>query len=136
MDSTGRELYTCGQLGIRVCLPCRIPLVTDKPTISQVSCGENHVLALTCDGTVYSWGDNNCGQCGHSGPEDVPRPKMIKTLGAFLSGAFQHVSGGVLHSVAIVNRNYYYDILTDFYKEHDETKIPNVPMMLRKYQVR
>ena len=95
-----------------------------------------NVLVLTCDGTVYSWGDNNCGQCGHSGPEDVPRPKMIKTLGAFLLGAFQHVSGGVLHSVAIVNRNYYYHILTDFYKEHDETRIPNIPMILRKYQVR
>lgn len=113
-------------------LPRHTPLVfankvsdiieNNQPTISQVSCGENHVLALTCDGAVYSWGFNEFGMCGHVGPEIVPHPKMIETSGALFE--FQHVSGGVLHSAAIVNRNYYYD------------KIPNVPMILREYQVR
>ena len=165
VNRTGRELYTCGRLleGFSCqCLPRRTPLVfdsqegrdkidctdevsdiieNDQPTISQVSCGGNHVLVRTCDGSVYSWGLNDFGRCGHVGLEhhDVPRPKMIETSGAFSSGAlfeFQYVNGGKLHSVAIVNRNYCYDILTDFYKKHDATKLPKIPMILRKYHVR
>ena len=32
--------------------------------VVQVACGEKHVLALTEDGNVLSWGDSSYGQCG------------------------------------------------------------------------
>ena len=33
-----------------------------KVTFVQISCGEHHAMALTSDGNVYAWGDNNFGQ--------------------------------------------------------------------------
>ena len=49
--------------------------------IDKVSCGSNHVLALTSDGQVYSWGLNFVGQLGHgkiSGPE--VEAKLVSSL--------------------------------------------------------
>ncbi len=31
--------------------------------------GGRHVLALTADGKVFSWGDGECGQLGHGSTE-------------------------------------------------------------------
>lgn len=38
--------------------PFLIPQLRHRP-ITMVSCGENHTLALTVGGNVYSWGDNS-----------------------------------------------------------------------------
>ena len=34
--------------------------------ISKISCGETHCLALSSNGTLYTWGTNNYGECGTS----------------------------------------------------------------------
>ena len=36
--------------------------------VASVACGSHHSLALTNEGDVYAWGQNNCGQIG-SGKE-------------------------------------------------------------------
>lgn len=43
--------------------------------IYQVACGNHHCLALTDDGEVYAWGQNNAGQCGSgtTSGQSVPR---------------------------------------------------------------
>ena len=41
-------------------------------TINQVQCGYNHSLALTSEGTLYSWGDNREGQLGIGNEDLVP----------------------------------------------------------------
>ena len=33
-------------------------------TVIQLSCGSHHIIALTCEGSVYGWGANNHGQIG------------------------------------------------------------------------
>ncbi|PWN53464.1 RCC1/BLIP-II [Violaceomyces palustris] len=38
----------------------------ENERFSQVSAGENHILALSLDGKVYSWGLNNCSQLGRA----------------------------------------------------------------------
>ena len=43
-------------------VPSRIPNMTD---FVEVAAGNNHVLALRKDGTVWSWGDNKKGQLGY-----------------------------------------------------------------------
>ncbi len=49
------------------------PMVnTVKPRIDQVSVGFAHILAVTVESTVYSWGAGECGQLGHG--DTVPRP--------------------------------------------------------------
>ena len=40
--------------------------------INQVQCGYNHSLALTSEGTLYSWGDNREGQLGIGNKDLVP----------------------------------------------------------------
>lgn len=40
------------------------PEVLRDERFAQVACGENHVLALTLDGRVYSWGLNSVSQLG------------------------------------------------------------------------
>ena len=32
--------------------------------VASVACGSHHSLALTNEGDVYAWGQNNCGQIG------------------------------------------------------------------------
>ncbi|KAJ1565130.1 hypothetical protein HK096_004418 [Nowakowskiella sp. JEL0078] len=61
----------------------------DLPQIHQIACGNNHSIAVTKDGKVFSWGSNNFGQCSIStnakiadtlGSADVwvPRPREIE----------------------------------------------------------
>lgn len=44
-------------------LPVALPALT-KHSFSQVACGSDHVLALTVDGIVFSWGNGQQGQLG------------------------------------------------------------------------
>ena len=66
------DVYVCGwnkngQLGLaskQVDSPniCQVPSLPRK--ITKVSCGWNHTMALTKDGSVYVWGSNAFGQLG------------------------------------------------------------------------
>ncbi|CAH1782485.1 unnamed protein product [Owenia fusiformis] len=64
----------------------------------QVVCGAYHSLALTDDGSVYSWGWGIYGQLGHGNAEDAHRPLVVKAL--------QHLdittlAAGYSHSLAL-----------------------------------
>ena len=48
--------------------------------IVQVACGDFHVLALTADGEVYSWGNGTDGQLGIGTNSNQATPTLIKTL--------------------------------------------------------
>lgn len=52
--------------------PRKMSNVIDKPRlvklhkrIKQVACGQSHILVLTVDGDVYSFGNGGMGQLGH-----------------------------------------------------------------------
>ena len=45
--------------------------------IVSVSCGSHHSLALTSEGDVYAWGQNNCGQIGSGTTTNQTTPKKI-----------------------------------------------------------
>ncbi|KAJ7168304.1 RCC1/BLIP-II [Mycena crocata] len=47
----------------KVMVPTAYPAFSKK-LISSVACGEDHALALTCDGTVYAWGNGASFQLG------------------------------------------------------------------------
>lgn len=42
--------------------------------------GSLHVLALTDDGEVYAWGDNDEGQLGDGTAHPISRPRPIAAL--------------------------------------------------------
>jgi alpha-tubulin suppressor-like RCC1 family protein len=68
-----------------------------RPVISVV-CGENHCLAMTVGGNVYSWGENGQGQLGLSDTTNRLRPEQIKALRSM--GAVK-ISAGRNHSLVI-----------------------------------
>ena len=87
--------------------PTQIP---DMTQFMEVATGGRHYLALRKDGTVWSWGDNECGQLGYetepemssnpvmglTGDNYSSTPKKIKELKEVIS-----VAAGVGHSVAL-----------------------------------
>ncbi|KAL3795978.1 hypothetical protein ACHAWO_013109 [Cyclotella atomus] len=78
----------------------------DQPEIEQISCGSTHVLVLTKEGDVYSWGFGESGACGQGKSDsDVLRPKKLVTKVENAQGAkcgVKFVSGGGQHSAVVV----------------------------------
>lgn len=60
----GSNYYGC--LGLEeeddtVLSPVPLPFFSSNP-VEEISCGENHVAALTKDGEVYTWGSGEFGK--------------------------------------------------------------------------
>ncbi|XP_050522470.1 E3 ubiquitin-protein ligase HERC2 [Daktulosphaira vitifoliae] len=68
--------------------------------IIQFSTGSLHVLALTDDGEVFAWGDNDEGQLGDGTTHPISRPRPITAL---KGKPIQQVSCGSAHSFAWAN---------------------------------
>jgi alpha-tubulin suppressor-like RCC1 family protein len=62
----------------------------------QISCGDNHMLAIKNDGTCWTWGRNNYGQLGDETTDDRSSPVAYGT-------DWKQVDGGQDHSAAIKN---------------------------------
>ncbi len=57
----------------------RIPrLISSLPKISAVAAGYRHSLALSVDGTVYSWGSNAFGQLGTQNYDESSTPLKVE----------------------------------------------------------
>ncbi|MFO7790287.1 MAG: hypothetical protein R6V32_06925, partial [Bacteroidales bacterium] len=70
-----------------------------------VDCGENHSIALRCNGTVNTWGDNAFGQLGNNDdPNDSNTPVVVSgaTGTDSLTGVIA-VAAGDNHSLALRN---------------------------------
>ena len=71
-------------------------------TISQISSGGIHNLALSMDGKVYAWGDNNTGQLGDGTTNNSNVPVAVKTNGTDMDGkTIVQVSAGEEHTIAL-----------------------------------
>jgi alpha-tubulin suppressor-like RCC1 family protein len=46
----------------------------------QIVCGDKHMIALSNERRIYSWGDGSDGALGHSTFESSPTPNLIKDL--------------------------------------------------------
>jgi alpha-tubulin suppressor-like RCC1 family protein len=65
----------------------------------QISCGDNHMLAIKNDGTCWTWGRNNYGQLGDETTDDRSSPVQTVAYGT----DWKQVDGGQDHSAAIKN---------------------------------
>ncbi|KAB7500915.1 putative E3 ubiquitin-protein ligase HERC4 [Armadillidium nasatum] len=115
------EVFSCGsneggQLGhsnskrkpVNVSFPFWVEYISalDGHTIIQISAGDQHSLALTSFGTVYSWGENVFGQLGIQPTETIiETPKLIKTLA---TKQVIQISCGANHSLALTLDNEVY----------------------------
>jgi E3 ubiquitin-protein ligase HERC2 len=77
-------------------LPAVVDGLVGKHVI-QISVGALHTLALTSNGEVYSWGDNEHGQLGNGGTTSNKKPQILSTL---RGQRIFKISCGSSHSIA------------------------------------
>jgi alpha-tubulin suppressor-like RCC1 family protein len=125
--STKGVVYSCGradygQLGYPVgemdgkgdfaSTPNPVPLPISKNPIEvgrvvDIAAGENHSLAITSTGKVYSWGYGEYGQSGNDpkvSDKDILRPFLAHD---WLPGAdlvATNISGGAQHTLVVAKR--------------------------------
>lgn len=100
---------TFGELGqgFKNChaTPHAISYVHSSPVV-QISCGDVHSLALTADGSVFSWGCNSFGQLGLTADMEQ-RSKCAYVPARILSLALfqvRHISCGRNHNIVLTNQ--------------------------------
>lgn len=71
----------------------------EQENIVNIACGSNHVLALTSDRKLFSWGDNKFGQLGHGDTLNRIEPDLIKEINGVV-----RISAGPEFSVALVEK--------------------------------
>ncbi|RXN37931.1 serine threonine- kinase Nek9 [Labeo rohita] len=77
----GSDYYGCvgveNTLGMEVLEPVLLEFFQERP-VRQVSCGDNHVVALTRSGDIYSWGCGEHGRLGVDCEDDFSSPMQVE----------------------------------------------------------
>jgi alpha-tubulin suppressor-like RCC1 family protein len=68
----------------------------DEAAVVQVAAGDNHSMALTATGGLYSGGRGSKGQLGHGDKENLAVPRVVGGIGGAVS-----MAGGARHSLVI-----------------------------------
>ena len=66
-----------------------------EAVVVQVAAGDDHSMALTASGVLYSWGAGDSGQLGHGGKENLAVPRVVGEI----EGAVVGIAGGGVHSL-------------------------------------
>ena len=69
-------------------------------SVRALACGYAHTAALTSDGAVYTWGDNECGELGHGDTTYQHTPKRVEALA---SVSVRALAGGYTHTAALTS---------------------------------
>lgn len=81
--------------------PTRLNSLESTP-IQKVAAGENHTLALSRTGQVFSWGSNGFGQLGHPGKSNSSLSRLTpKRVDAFRFQVIGNIAASGCHSAAI-----------------------------------
>ncbi|EGC32668.1 hypothetical protein DICPUDRAFT_56953 [Dictyostelium purpureum] len=115
-----------------------------KPTFTftQVSCGNDHSLALTTNGEVFAWGESKHGQIGFatsmSTLVDFDTSTPIKVRESLSNESITQIAAGAYHSMALSRSNHIYCWgLNDYYQVGEEIesmghqKIISTPYRIR-----
>jgi len=78
-------------------LPKKIEAFAGRRVVA-VSAGSYHSLAITADGSAWSWGEGSFGRLGHGNTQDQLLPKKVESLAGQRVVA---VSAGAHHSLAL-----------------------------------
>ena len=96
-----------GQLGNKTTVASNVPILVDRSgvlankTVTAVSTGYSHSLALCVDGTLLAWGDNSYGQLGNSSTGSSNVPVLVDRSGVLAGKTVVRVSAGRDHSLAL-----------------------------------
>ncbi|XP_060069030.1 serine/threonine-protein kinase Nek9-like [Ylistrum balloti] len=90
----GSDYYGClgcdNEEGDEVLVPILVDYFNTRP-VAEVSCGQCHVMALTRDTEVYSWGCGEFGRLGLGSEDDFASPQKVETPGKHF---IKHVYAG------------------------------------------
>lgn len=92
-----------GQLGNGTTTESGLPVEVGLPagtTVTAIAAGAGHSLALTSEGTVFAWGDNDFGQIGDGTKTQRTSPVEIPLPGAATATM---IAGGDDHSLALTS---------------------------------
>jgi alpha-tubulin suppressor-like RCC1 family protein len=95
-----------GQLGNDSTTTSNLPVAVSRAgilngkTITAISAGANHSMALCSDGTLATWGDNGSGQLGNNSTTASRVPVSVLRTGALSGKTVTGIAGGQNHSLA------------------------------------
>lgn len=95
-----------GQLGNDSTTSSNLPVTVSRAgllagkTITAISAGANHSMALCSDGTLATWGDNGSGQLGNNSTTASRVPVAVIRTGALAGKTVTGIAGGQNHSLA------------------------------------
>jgi hypothetical protein len=92
----------------------------EKENIANIACGTNHVLALSSDRKVFSWGDNTFGQLGHGDTLNRIEPAQVLDVSDVV-----RISAGPEFSVAITEKQDK-SVLTFMWGNNNQIKLRKV----------
>ena len=72
-------------------------------TVTAIAGGARHSLALTSDGQLFAWGQNDDGQLGDGTTADRSVPVAVTMSGALLGKTVVAIAAGVYHSSALTS---------------------------------
>lgn len=74
-------------------------------TTKAISCGDQHIIALTTNNKVHTWGDNSSGQLGINSLNINSVPIEVSLYGSLVGKTIVSISAGSAHSIAIDSTN-------------------------------
>jgi alpha-tubulin suppressor-like RCC1 family protein len=79
--------------------PNKVQGISEK--VVQISCGLNHSMALTENGLVYCWGQNDCGQLGINKIKSSKEAKLLTVEESKIKLKFLQIACGERHSLLL-----------------------------------
>ncbi len=113
IDSDG-AVYTWGsnsdgQLGNNSTTDSSVPVavntsgVLSGKSLTAITGGSRHTLAVSTEGRIYCWGTNSSSQLGDSSSSGTLVPLTVDTTGVLSGKTMTAVAAGQLHSVALAS---------------------------------
>jgi RCC1 and BTB domain-containing protein len=80
--------------------PTMIKAPLEGKCVVQVACGQEHSMALTPEGRIYTWGDGEEGILGRGSELNYCMPSVVESL---IGYKVAHITSGGYHSVVLVD---------------------------------
>ena len=84
-------------------MPTAIEFPRRATPIFKISCGSAHMLAVSEDHQMYSWGSGSYGALGFGGRVDINQPTLLKIEGegGYLDHQVVDIACGKYHSMCL-----------------------------------
>jgi alpha-tubulin suppressor-like RCC1 family protein len=111
LDSDGKVYAwgwnSSGQLGDNSTTTSSVPVAVTTSgalsgkTITAITTGVTHTVALDSDGKIYAWGDNDNGQLGDNSTTNSSVPVAVTTSGALSGKTITAIAAGTDYTIAL-----------------------------------